>query len=170
MKVGPPVSPRRRKFFLNGKLHEIHLVDRGQNILYAFDYESKEKRAYILSQVKKEFEYAFTIGEVAKFINRHPDRIRKGMYANNIQWGTIARRPDKQKRGGVYYFSETHVMDIRDYMASVGRGRPRKDGIVLSWNVPSKEELRAMMGRAQVLYVKTADDRFVPIWQAQEFR
>jgi hypothetical protein len=168
-KVGPPIFPKRKKFFINGELHELWRVDKGQNMIYAFDYKTKEKRAYILSQVKKDFEYAFTIGEVCRFIGRHPDRVRRAMHDKQIERGTIARRPNKKKVGGTYYFSESQLMDIRDYFASVGRGRPRKDGIVFSWKVPSKEELRAMIGRSEILYVKTSENTFVPIWQANEF-
>lgn len=157
---------RRMMFFLNGELHRLVKTNRSANICYAFNFDKKEIVKYTYKDYKKFSQRAFKIGEVAEIMRRHPDRIRVG-----IEDGLI-KRPhivEYKNRSGIFYFSEDELYEIRNYFAGLHRGRPRNDGIIVSKNVPTEQELDAVLGKTQMLYIRTKDGKYVPVWKANEF-
>jgi hypothetical protein len=162
--ISPHFTQYRRYFFLNGKLHKMIYVDKAQNLCHALLLEDNKLMSYIYSDVKKMHKKAFTIGEVALLVNRHKNRIREAMDNDSLPFPQSI--PGKRK---TYMWSEDEVLDVRDYFASVHRGRPRKDGISKSWNVPTIEELRSKMLRETTLYVQNDEGKFIPLWKAEGF-
>jgi hypothetical protein len=62
------------------------------------------------------------------------------------------------------YYSESQVREIRDILASYHHGRPRKDKLITNDVTPTKQELTRRMGDGILVYTKTEDGRFVPVW------
>ena len=65
--------------------------------------------------------------------------------------------------------SEDDVMLVREFLSTLHRGRPRKDGLITSKNVPTKQELRAKIKNEVVLYQQTSDGEFIPVWKQPEW-
>ena len=62
------------------------------------------------------------------------------------------------------YYSEEHVREIRAILASIHIGQPRKDGLITNNQTPTSQELTHRMGDGILVYTKTEDGRFIPIW------
>lgn len=62
------------------------------------------------------------------------------------------------------YYSESQVKDLRDILASIHIGQPRKDGLITNNMTPTKQELTRKMGNGILIYTKTEDGRFIPVW------
>lgn len=153
-------------FFLNGDLHKIVKTNASANVCHAYNYAKKEVVKYTYSDYKKFKKTAYRISDVAKMMRRHEDRIRRAI------WNLEVTRPaiiEYETKIGTYYFSEENIYEIRDYFANVHRGRPRGDGIVVSKNVPTVAELDAILGKKPMIYIKTEEGKYVPVWSAEDF-
>jgi len=62
------------------------------------------------------------------------------------------------------YYSESTVQAIRDILASIHMGQPRKDGLVTNNMTPTNQELTRRMGKGILTYTRTDDGRYIPIW------
>lgn len=153
-------------FFLNGDLHRLVKTNAAANICYAYNYSKDEVIKYTYSDYKQLKKPAFKIGEVGTILRRHPDRIRRAFLEEKVCTPVLV---NYQRRTGVYYFSEEMIYKLREYFASVHRGRPRFDGIVVSKNVPTEAEVDALLGKKPTLYIRTKEGNFVPVWKAEEF-
>jgi len=156
--------PRSRRVFINGELHHLIHINLQADIVTAYSFKQDKVFRYPWKATKKVMERAYSIGDVAKMVHRHPDRIRHGL--------SIGEIPEPQRTGprGRRYFSPEDVLNIQDYFANVHFGRPRNDGAITPRkNTPTKEEVDARLGRREVLYVKNNDGEFIPIWRTVEF-
>lgn len=162
------IAPYKGKmFFINKKLHRRIKINRSAHIVSAYDYESGEIKTYTYSDFKKFRQRAFLISEAAKILRRHGNAIRYAIYDKDIP--SEVPRVFRKNGVGIYYLSEDHIFELRDFFASKHRGRPRKDGIKVAKNVPSVEELEVFFGRRQLLYTRTKDGDFVPVWRSENF-
>ncbi len=114
-------------------------------------------------------ERAFTLQQVCSMIERH--RVQVELYILNGKIRTPQRiySLDDVKKPGKYFFSESDVLDLHDYLLTVHIGRPRKDGKITPRPMPTRAELRAVMKHDMITYVKTDDDKFSPIWKEIEW-
>jgi len=164
-------SSTRKKFlyfYVNGKLHKMISVVRARDEATAFCYSEKKIRVYQWSFIQKNAQRAFSMGQVAEMVNR-----TKRLLQYYLQRGLI-ERPEKTYalstgRPVKMMFSEDDVYKIRDIIASMHTGRPRKDGVIKPKNVISKQELYAKMKYDQTLYMKNAKGEFVPLYMSEEW-
>jgi hypothetical protein len=70
---------------------------------------------------------------------------------------------------GKNIFSEEHIYAMQEVMANTHVGRPRKDGTIRPFKVPSKQELYAAMKHDLTLYAKNSDGEFVPLYAAEDW-
>lgn len=162
------IAPYKGKmFFINKKLHRRVKIDRGSSIVIAYDYDAGELKKYTYSDFKKFRQRAFLISQAANILWRHGNAIRYAIYDKEIP--SEVPRVFRKNGVGIYYLSEDHIFELRDYFASKHRGRPRKDGIKIAKNVPSREELEIFFGYKQLLYTRTKDGEFVPVWRSENF-
>lgn len=156
-----------KRFFLNDHLHRVIHTNRSNNEITAFDFIEDKIKVYPLSEVQKKKQSAISVNKLAGFLNRHRKTIHR-----HIQEGTIPRPQQEysieNKKPGAFFFSENDCMDIRDFFATIHIGRPRSDGRNTPRDIPTREELRAMIDSGRILYVKEKDE-FVPIWRAQDW-
>lgn len=153
-----------RHFFLNGELHYELRRNRGKDLLVAWNYPQSKKVTYNFTDVLRRKKKAFTTKEAAAFVNRSRTRVQ-----NALDQGFIPEPPfsysleTRQKKE--HWWREEDILMLLDHFASTHRGRPRKDGEVTAWNLPTPRELRAMINDGDVLYVKRGDE-FIPTWRA----
>ena len=155
---------RRRKVFINDELHHIIHINLPADIVTTFNYKQDKIVKYPYKAMKKNMKKAYTIGDVAKIVKRHPDRIRWAIRNGEL--------PDVQKSGiyGNKYWREEDILNIQDYFANVHFGRPRNDGAITpKKGSVTKEEVDAKLGRREVLYVQNERGEFIPIWRAIDF-
>lgn len=153
-------------FFMNNQLHRLIRKSYANNICYAFSYETNKVEKYTYKDYKKFKKKAYLISEVSRILRRHPDRIRVAFYEGGV------KRPfllEYKGRTPVYYFSEDDIYRLRDYFATVHRGRPRSDGLITSRDVPSVGEIDAILGKRTALYVRTPEGEFIPVWRQEDF-
>ena len=162
-----PKSKRIKQFYLNGNLHRVVHVNRAKDLVTAYDFVERKMKLYPWSMVKREKQNAFTITEAAKLVDRHRDRIIEYLENGDIEYPQREHNPDTGNPGR-FFFSEDDMMDLRDFMATIHIGRPRKDGRVTNNMVPNREEFRTMIQTGRVLYVKE-EDQFVPVWRAEDW-
>jgi len=55
-------------------------------------------------------------------------------------------------------------MEARKAMSQIHHGKARKDGLITNNKTPTEQELRYSMGDSIILYTKTEDGRFVPVY------
>lgn len=158
-----------RYFYLNGLLHKKLQINRGKDTIVAWCYPQHRRVAYTYSDVRKSKEPAFTTKEVAEMMNRKPLAIDRALGRGDIEPPQHVYSLSNPDRVMKYLWSEEDIMRVHDYFSNVHYGRPRKDGMITSYKMPTKREVRAMIHQETILYVKNNDGEFVPTWKAQEF-
>lgn len=163
-------SKRVRYFYLEGdQLHKVLSTNRPQNLMVAWNFTQGKRVSYVLSDVRKRMRKAYTQDDVAKMFGRHPVRIDKTMRSGNVRLPQRIYTLDGNRRPGKYMFSEKDIYELHDYMMTVHRGRPRKDGRITPSGLPSKVELRAMLNTDTALYVKNEDGEFVQVFKENDW-
>lgn len=157
-----------RFFFYRDQLHRKIHINRGADLVTAWNYIEHKPCKYIYSDVRKTGERAFTTGQVADMV----DRTRENILVH-IKNGMV-ERPQysysmENREHLAYYWRESDILDLHAYLQTVHIGRPRKDGEVNTRALPSAAELRAMIRQGTVLYVKNSQGEFVPTWKADKF-
>lgn len=160
---------RIRYFYLNGDLHKVLRVNRPQDFVEAWNYREGKVMGYVWSDVKKRMEKAMTMIEVGKLVNRHRVQIQNYILAGLIEAPQRQYTLDERRKPGKYMFSETDVMKLHEYLLTVHRGRPRKDGRITASHLPTRSELAALMKHDIMTYVKVGDGEFVPAWKEPEW-
>lgn len=151
-------------FFLNGNLHKWLRAEPRSDQLLAWDAVDEVKRIYRLSHFRRTYERAYRVGEVAKILNRSKSAIQ--------QYTLTDRVVSPQKYTGpagkyeAKYYSKQDIIDIHAHMQLLHRGRPRKDGMITPDDMPTYEQLMAILNDDQVYYVKDGDD-FIPIFRQE---
>lgn len=161
--------PKLHYFYYKGELHKKIRINRSADIVTAWSYPQGRAVQHQYSDVRKNGSKAWTTREVCKMVNRTRNvidvAIREGMVpAPQMTYGI-----DENRNPYAWMWSEKDIMNLHDYLLTVHKGRPRKDGLIVPHAMPSKAELRAMMRQDTVFYVQTADGEFVPTWEATTF-
>jgi hypothetical protein len=160
--------PQRSQFyfFLNGDLHRRLRVNRGKDLLVAWNYPEHKKVTLNYTDVQRRKKKAFTTKEAAGFVNRSWISLAKALGNGDVPQPQYSYSLETGRKKE-YWWSEEDILGLLDYYASLYKGRPRKDGNNIAWNLPTPRELRALINDEDVLYVKRGDS-FVPTWRAQD--
>jgi len=145
-------------FFLNQKIHKVIKVSRAKDELIAWCYPDKKRILYSYSEVEKNMEKAYSLIEAGKVLNRHRVTIEEYILQGKIkkpQKVYPISNPDSE--WSRYMLSESDILDIHQYIIDAGRTR----------DLPSRSELQALLKHNLILYTKTVDGRFVPVWKAE---
>ena len=145
-------------FFLNDKIHKTIRSNRAKDELIAWSYPDKKRMLYSYSQVEKYGQTAYTIKEVGKVLNKHKVTIEKYILAGKI------KEPQKvypisnpTSTWNKIMLSEQDILDLDQFIVDTGYSK----------NVPSKTELQAILKHNLILYTKTEEGKFVPVWKAE---
>ena len=163
--------PTLKYFFINDQLHRKLEINRGKDLLTAWNFPEGKKVSFSYTDVLKRYEKAFTTKEVGAMINRTPTSIKNAIGCGMLrvpQYTYDITDPDK--RLFQYMWSEKDILETLDYFSEVHRGRPRKDGgQTAAANLPTPREVRAMIHEeGETLYIQSGDT-FIPTWRAKGF-
>jgi hypothetical protein len=145
-------------FFLNGKVHKVLKLSRARDEVIAWSYLDKKRMLYSYSQVEKNMEKAYSVVEVSKILGRHRVTIEEYILQGKI------KKPQKvypisnpDSTWSKYMLSESDILDIHQFIIDAGHIR----------ELPSRSELQAILKHNLILYTKTEDGKFVPVWKAE---
>lgn len=156
---------RLRYFFLNDHLHKVLGSNRPQDRLVAWDFEEGKRKLYSYADVYRSHKKAYPITEVSELINRHRVNIERYILRGDIRRPAQAYALTPSRKPLGFYFTEKDVLELHDYLLTVHRGRPRKDGMITPSGIPSRAELRAMMKSGSATYIKNEAGEFVQVWK-----
>ena len=152
-------SKSLRYFFLNDKIHKVLRASRSKDELVAWCYPDRKRVMYSYSQVKKNMETAYSIKEVSIMLNRHrvtiQDYIIEGKVSTPSKIYPIGE-PDSTT-WSKYMFNQKNILDIHQHILDSGHSK----------EIPSKAEIQALFKNNLVLYTKTQEGKFVPVWKAE---
>lgn len=145
-------------FFLNGKIHKVLRKNRAKDELIAWCYPDKKRMLYSYSQVKKYMEKAYSVAEAGKILGRHKVSIERYILAGKIkepQRVYPISNPDS--KWNKFMLSDSDILDLHQFIAEDG----------YSQTMPSRTELLALLKQNMILYTKSSDGSFVPVWKAE---
>jgi hypothetical protein len=161
------VKPNKTIFFVNEKLVRIKRISRSENVIEYYNITEDKNQIMLYSDFKKHSKRAYTIVDTARLLGRHHMYLTQQTYSGKIPPPVGTNPGGKRQFTKKSYYSEDHVFEIREILSKIHRGRPRMDGKVTNNSLPSEQELRSRMGDAIMLYTKTQDGQFIPVWAEQ---
>jgi hypothetical protein len=160
----PVVKGSKKIWFLNGDLVRLYHSSRSTGLVSVYNITKDRIETCLRTDFRKNREKAYTVAETAKLINRHrkymPTLMKKGIIPPPIGARVNGERGWQIRS----YYSESTVQAIRDILASIHMGQPRKDGLVTNNMTPTNQELTRRMGKGILTYTRTDDGRYIPIW------
>ena len=158
------IKGSKKIWFLNGDLVRLYHSSRSTGLVSVYNITKDRIETCLRTDFRKNREKAYTVAETAKLINRHrkymPTLMKKGVIPP-----PIGSRLNGQRGWQIRsYYSESTVQAIRDILASIHMGQPRKDGLITNNMTPTNQELTRRMGKGILTYTKTDDGRYIPIW------
>lgn len=148
-----------RYFFLNDKIHKVLKSSRSKDEMIAWCYPDKKRVMYSYSQVKKNMDTAYTVVEVASMLNKHRVTIQEYILDEKVstpQKIYPIGQPDSEN-WSQYMFNQKNILDIHQHILDSGHSK----------EIPSKAELQALLKNNLILYTKTEEGKFVPVWKAE---
>jgi hypothetical protein len=162
--IAPVISGNKKVWFLNGDLVRVHHINRANGIVSIYNINKDRMETCLLFDFKKKRERAYTVGETAELVNRHKKYMPSLMKRGVIPFPTGSQKGGERGWQVRSYYSESQVKEIRDILSTYHIGRPRKDKLITNDITPTQAELTRRMGDGILTYTKTADGRFIPIW------
>jgi len=154
-----------KEFFLDGKMYKTLRVDRTHDELLAWEFDTRRRVVLSYSYVQHNREKTYNIHEVSEMLNRSKKYIWNLWYNGEIPARTYHSIATNRPYG--LRWSPSDIMEAWEFFASKHYGRPRKDGAVIPYKLPSKRELRAMLNQETILYYKDSKTgEFKPTWKA----
>jgi len=156
--------PRRKVWFLNEDLVRVEHTSRAAGIVTLYNLTQDKRETTTVIEFRKKRRRAFTVKETAQLLNCHRKHIPR-----LVKRGVIPD-PMGELPGGerafhyLSYYSEDVIMEARKAMSQIHHGAARKDGLITNNKTPTEQELRYSMGDGMILYAKTEDGRFIPIF------
>ena len=145
-------------FFLNDKVHKVIRLSRAKDEIVAWSYLDKKRVMYSYAQVDKHMEQAYTIIQAGKILGRHMVTIEEYILQGKIkQPQKVYSISNPNSTWSKYMLSESDILDIHQFILDDGHIR----------DLPSRAELKALLKNSLILYTKTTDGKFVPVWKAE---
>jgi hypothetical protein len=163
------VDPAGVIFFLDGDLVRLIASNRGRNIVYLYNKTQGKEQTMLRSEFRKKRKRAYLVKDAAKILGVHPQSLYRYAWKGIIpppMGGALGGEREFHKRS---YYSEDDIFLIREIMTSIPKGRPRKDGLVVNNRALTEQEVRAKMGEALILYTRTKDGRYIPVWEENTY-
>lgn len=160
----PVVSGSKTVWFLNGDLVRKHHFNKANGIMSVYNITKDQIESCLISDFKRNREKAYSVKETALLVDRHHKHIYR-LVSNGVIPPPIgaSKNGERAWRTRAYYPAST-VKEIRDILASLHKGRPRKDGLITNETTPTIQELTRRMGDGILTYTRTEDGKFVPVW------
>ena len=152
---------KRKKFsyfFLNNKIHKVLSSSWAKDELIAWSYPDKKRVLYSYSQVVKNMENAYSTKQVSQLLNKHKVTIEDYILDGKIRYPQkVYPIGNPESTWYKFMYSESDIMDIHQFILEAGYSK----------DMPSRNELKALLKHNTILYTKTTDGKFVPVWKAE---
>ena len=152
---------KRKKFsyfFLNNKIHKVLSSSWAKDELIAWSYPDKKRVLYSYSQVVKNMENAYSTRQVSQVLNKHKVTIEDYILDGKIKYPQkVYPIGNIESTWYKFMYSESDIMDIHQFILEAGYSK----------DMPSRNELKALLKHNTILYTKTTDGKFVPVWKAE---
>ena len=156
--------PRRKIWFLNGDLMREEHTSRAAGMVTLYNITQARRETTTVIEFKKKRKRAFTVKETAQLLNCHRKHIPR-LVKRGIIPDPVGELPGGERAfHHLSYYSEDVIMEARKAMSQIHHGAARKDGLITNNKTPTEQELRYSMGDGILLYTKTEDGRFIPIY------
>jgi hypothetical protein len=133
-------------------------MSRAKDEVIAWSYLDKKRMMYSYSQVDKHMEKAYTISEVSKILGRHKVTIEEYILQGKVkQPQKVYPISNPESTWSKYMLNEANILDIHEFIIDAGHIR----------DLPSRSELQALLKHNLIMYTKTEDGKFVPVWKAE---
>ena len=147
-----------RYFFLNNKIHKVLSSSRSKDQMVAWCYPDKKRLLYSYSQVLKTMENAYSTKQVAQMLGKHKITIEDYILDGKIRYPQkVYPIGNPDSTWYKFMYSESDIMDIHEFILESGYSK----------NMPSRNEMRALLKHNTILYTKTNEGNFVPVWKAE---
>lgn len=145
-------------FFLNNKLHKVIRSSKAKDELIAWCYPDKKRVMYAYSQVEKHKENAYSVKQVSVLLNKHKVTVEEYILDGKIKTPQrIYPIGNPDSTWSKFMFSESDILDLHQYILDAGYTK----------NMPSKAELLALLKHNIILYTKSSEGNFIPVWKAE---
>lgn len=152
-------------FFINSELVRLVHFNRANDICTLYNFIKDKEQTMLYSDFKKHRKKAFTVKNTLRIFNRSRIQLERWIKNGLVEPPVGAVAGGKRVFGEYSYYSEDTLFTIREILATIHKGRPRKDGRVKpDKNIPTEKELRSLIGNAIMLYTKNKNGEFIPIW------
>jgi hypothetical protein len=159
---------RLRYFFLNGDLHKVLEMNRGKDLIRAWNYKQEKVMVYNYTDTLRYHEPAFTTAQVCEIINRTRITLWRAMESGMIEKPQHVYTIDERRKMVKFMWHEKDILALLDALASVSRGRPRFDGSKTPSNdLPTPREVRAII-RHDGATLDSVRGNYTPAWKAKE--
>ena len=160
----PIINGNKKIWFLNGDLVRLYHSSRSTGMVSVYNITKDRIETCLRSDFRKNRQKAYTVTETAKLVNRH-----RKYFPSLIKRGVIPPPMGSQLNGVRNwqvraYYSESQLKEIRDILASIHVGRPRKDNLITNNMTPTSQELTRRTGDGILVYTRTEDGRYIPVW------
>jgi hypothetical protein len=160
----PIINANKKIWFLNGDLVRLHHSSRSTGMVSVYNITKDRFETCFRTDFRKNREKAYTVADTARLVNRH-----RKYFPSLIKRGVIPPPMGAQLNGVRHwqvraYYSESQLKEIRAILASIHIGQPRKDKLITNNMTPTSQELTRRTGDGILVYTKTEDGRFIPIW------
>lgn len=145
-------------FFLNDKLHKVIKASRPRDEIIAWCYPDHKRVMYSYSQVEKYKQNAYSLTEVGKLIGRHKVTVEEYVIQGKVKEPQKVYPIGKPESNWYkYMMSESDILDLHQFILDAGYSK----------NIPSRAELQALLKHNMILYTKSSEGNFVPVWKAE---
>ena len=167
-KRNEPIKPSGKIFFINEEMVRLVYSNRANNICILYNFNQAKEQNMLYTDFKKHRKRAYTVANTARLFNRSRMQLERWIKNGIVPPPTGAVDGGVRRFQKLSYYSEDNLFTIRSAIAKIHSGRPRKDGrITTRKDVPSERDLRSLLGDSIMLYTKTEDGRFIPVWQEE---
>lgn len=157
-------TPVPKMFFLDGNLHQKIKTILSENILVAWNYPREERSHYNYQQVRRRFQNAFDIKEVAELLDEPILKIKTLVRNNILSRGSGASYTIATRRPSTVYWSEDDVLDLRNEMFAIAKKNEYGEPIG-NFKLISEAELLHKIRGGESYYIKNKDGEFVKVWR-----
>ena len=160
----PVIQGNQKIWFINGDLVRFYHSSRSTGMVTFYNITKDRLETCLRTDFRRNRERAYTVAQTARLVNRHrkyfPRLIKKGVVPPPMGAKANGERGWQIRS----YYSESQIREIRAILASIHIGQPRKDKLITNNMTPTSQELTRKMGDGILVYTKTEDGRFIPVW------
>jgi len=146
------IAPAAKIFFVNNQLVRVLKQSRSAGTVKLWNMTLDREQFMLYDDFHKHRKRAYPPVVVGRLLGKGPAQMYRYINAGLIK-PPLGEVPGGERHWGKKsYYSEEDVFEIREALAN---GRRK---------MLTERDLRGKMGDAIVLYTKTSDGRFIPVW------